>query len=313
VAEVDLEAIRARAEAATPGPWQHVDYADPEGQPLTGDGQRSTFMGCGSVITMAERVMGGDICAPNGDLYPRSGYSPDADMAFIAAARSDIPALLAKVADAQEANSDLAADVHRLEREVESLRRQVAEARERILDIDAHATPYGDLPDEPGWVGTYLVTAGALHRALGKIGHSAPSCSAEAERDDWAERYGRAVAKFDRAQVEIAELKRARAAERDVIEAAKELAGMVEMIASANPGAHHHPLVHKVAAAVDALASQPVAPAQCCDLHGRNCEPPSELCCWSCTEAGHPEHRDGSTCSAPDLSRPQPVAEEVDG
>jgi len=55
--------------------------------------------------------------------------------------------------------------------------------REHILDIDAHATPYGDIPDEPGLVGTYLVTAGALHRALGKIGHSAPSCEAELQRD----------------------------------------------------------------------------------------------------------------------------------
>jgi hypothetical protein len=53
--------------------------------------------------------------------------------------------------------------------------------RGHILDIDAHATPYGDVPDEPGWVGTYLVTAGALHRALGRIGHTAPKCAAEAE------------------------------------------------------------------------------------------------------------------------------------
>lgn len=52
--------------------------------------------------------------------------------------------------------------------------------RAALLDIDAHATPYGDIPDDPGWVGTYLVTAGALHRALGKIGHTAPSCAAEA-------------------------------------------------------------------------------------------------------------------------------------
>jgi hypothetical protein len=49
-----------------------------------------------------------------------------------------------------------------------------------ILDIDAHATPFGDIPDDPGYVGTYLVTAGALHRALGKIGHTAPKCQAEA-------------------------------------------------------------------------------------------------------------------------------------
>jgi hypothetical protein len=54
-----------------------------------------------------------------------------------------------------------------------------ADLRQHILDIDAHATPYGDIPGEPGWVGTYLLMAGALHRALGKIGHSAPKCQAE--------------------------------------------------------------------------------------------------------------------------------------
>jgi hypothetical protein len=43
-------------------------------------------------------------------------------------------------------------------------------------------------------------------------------------------------------------------------------------------------------------------PAECCDLHGRHCEPPSELCCRLCTEHDHPAHRDGSVCSAPDLS-----------
>lgn len=34
----------------------------------------------------------------------------------------------------------------------------------------------------------------------------------------------------------------------------------------------------------------------CCDLHNRNCEPPSELCCGDCTEGVHPNHADGSTC-----------------
>lgn len=72
-----VEARRARAEAATPGPWQHVDFHDGT--------EMSTFMGCGSVITLANDVMGGDIAAPSGDLYPRSGYSPKEDMAFIAA------------------------------------------------------------------------------------------------------------------------------------------------------------------------------------------------------------------------------------
>jgi hypothetical protein len=41
----------------------------------------------------------------------------------------------------------------------------------------------------------------------------------------------------------------------------------------------------------------------CCDMHGRNCEPPSELCCRDCSEAAHDtfpiRHADGSACSAP--------------
>jgi hypothetical protein len=41
----------------------------------------------------------------------------------------------------------------------------------------------------------------------------------------------------------------------------------------------------------------------CCDMHGRNCEPPSELCCRDCSEAAHDtfpiRHADGSVCSAP--------------
>lgn len=40
--------------------------------------------------------------------------------------------------------------------------------------------------------------------------------------------------------------------------------------------------------------------APCCDLHGRNCEPPSELCCWRCSEASHDmfpiRHGDGTVC-----------------
>jgi hypothetical protein len=36
--------------------------------------------------------------------------------------------------------------------------------------------------------------------------------------------------------------------------------------------------------------------AACCDLHGRNCEPPSELCCEGCSEAAHPRHAPGVPC-----------------
>ncbi len=34
----------------------------------------------------------------------------------------------------------------------------------------------------------------------------------------------------------------------------------------------------------------------CCSMHNEHCEPPSELCCGDCTEAAHPDHRDGSSC-----------------
>lgn len=41
---------------------------------------------------------------------------------------------------------------------------------------------------------------------------------------------------------------------------------------------------------------------RCCGLHGRNCEPPGELCCGDCTEADHPGHQRLGPCSNPDLS-----------
>ncbi|MEW2300249.1 hypothetical protein AB0958_09740 [Streptomyces sp. NPDC006655] len=51
-----------------------------------------------------------------------------------------------------------------------------------ILDIDAHATPMGlaDPNDPEGNPHHYAVTVGALHRALGKVGHTAAPCTAEA-------------------------------------------------------------------------------------------------------------------------------------
>lgn len=76
--------LHEHAEEATPGPWEHVDFANPTGQPLTSGGERSTFMGCGSVASMSERTPGVDVAGPNGDLYPRGGYSPFEDMRYIA-------------------------------------------------------------------------------------------------------------------------------------------------------------------------------------------------------------------------------------
>ena len=56
-------------------------------------------------------------------------------------------------------------------------------------------------------------------------------------------------------------------------------------------------------------AEDEMAYGPCCDLHGRNCESPADLCCWLCTEAAHVwdpvPHSDGSVCSAPGLSIPK--------
>jgi hypothetical protein len=54
--------------------------------------------------------------------------------------------------------------------------------------------------------------------------------------------------------------------------------------------------------AADYLVADPdkLRSGPCCDLHGRNCEPPAELCCQRCTEASHVTfphpHADGSRC-----------------
>lgn len=76
--------LRDRAEAATPGPWSHVDH-----------GKDGAFNGCGQVITWGEGVEGGDIAAPSGDLYPRGGYSPMEDMAYIATVHPGVGLALA--------------------------------------------------------------------------------------------------------------------------------------------------------------------------------------------------------------------------
>lgn len=139
------------------------------------------------------------------------------------------------------------------------LRAENERLRAHILDIDAHATPYGDIPDEPGWVGTYLLTAGALHRALGKIGHSAPSCDAEAMRDHLlAERDSQlkaARAVGDGAQQLCAENERLRAQVSSLRELESAARTWRACVAGLILGSHEKPLV----AAVDALPPTPPA------------------------------------------------------
>lgn len=109
--------LREHAKAASPAPWDHVDYHG-----YSAD--QSTFMGCGSIISMHPDTMGGDIAAPNGDCYPRGGYSPFEDMAYIALVHPPVALALADWLDETAA-------------EIASYAENFAEGVERTDDITA--------------------------------------------------------------------------------------------------------------------------------------------------------------------------------
>ncbi len=77
---LDLEAVKARCEAAKPGPWKwETKYVAPDPDP--GDGDRDLHGPSGPVAYYSQSAM----------------WCEDADAEFIAAARSDVPALVAEV------------------------------------------------------------------------------------------------------------------------------------------------------------------------------------------------------------------------
>ncbi|WP_405019577.1 hypothetical protein OHV05_24575 [Kitasatospora sp. NBC_00070] len=83
-------------------------------------------------------------------------------------------------ARAENAEADRNAAIER----ADLLQTQVWDYRQRILDIDAHATPYDVREEDPeGSPRAYLITVGSLHRALGTVGQSAAKCDAEAKLD----------------------------------------------------------------------------------------------------------------------------------
>lgn len=100
--DLNLDKLRRLADDATPGPWEH----DPEGN-----------MGCGSVYTGDPHLFGGNIAEPSGDLYPRGGYDPKADMVFIAAARTAVPELIAEVERLRDRIVDCGHDLAAFERQ----------------------------------------------------------------------------------------------------------------------------------------------------------------------------------------------------
>lgn len=89
ITDEKLDQLEAMTKAATPGPWFH-DVDSPEA------------MGAGSVYTLSSGVEGGTIAQPADDPYPRGKYSPKDDMAFIAACRTAVPALIKEVRQLRE-------------------------------------------------------------------------------------------------------------------------------------------------------------------------------------------------------------------
>jgi hypothetical protein len=73
MSKLDLDAIRQRAEAATPGPWY---------------GFSSSWCVYNTPNSDGELIA---------DVYEYGGYPPDANTQFIAHAREDIPAMLDEI------------------------------------------------------------------------------------------------------------------------------------------------------------------------------------------------------------------------
>jgi hypothetical protein len=116
----ELATIEARANAATPGPWSTVDYSpcwviahDAEGSPA--------------------------VVAPQCPIGQAG--SDDADLAFIAAARSDVPALIAEVRRLLKENALL---TERFRDEYEGRNKALRERNEALRQQPPGETPLAD-------------------------------------------------------------------------------------------------------------------------------------------------------------------------
>lgn len=117
-ADLDLAAIEARAAAATEGPWRADDEHD----------ARNTGASPAWCVSTTK---------PNGDwkedLFYASGYQPneEADATFAAHARTDVPALIARIRELEGENAkidDLDEALRQRDREILGLRRELAKA-----------------------------------------------------------------------------------------------------------------------------------------------------------------------------------------
>lgn len=119
--DIDLDAIEARANAATEGPWwRREGYAEIEGQNY-------------AEVLIPGRVECGSYCY--GGTSTIDGDRLDADLAFIAAARTDLPAVVAALRGAL-AEVERWVDAHAvLAREVDELRRALGVENSLPADV----------------------------------------------------------------------------------------------------------------------------------------------------------------------------------
>lgn len=80
-----------------------------------------------------------------------------------------------RLTEAAERIAELEEDLSLANKATLELVKRGADLTNAILDIDAHATPLAQ--DEDGFAaGGYIVSVGAIHRALGVLGRSAGKC-----------------------------------------------------------------------------------------------------------------------------------------
>jgi hypothetical protein len=148
MSELDVDAIRARADAATPGPW------------ATDPSQCEVLINTPDYRTL---VLLGD--HDTRELHPQA----DADATFLAAAREDIPALLDEVErlranwhQIEQMFADAARSVDESVRAEQRLRSELRDARNDLLDVRGLLSPNGGdsvLPDDMADIGERVAPA----------------------------------------------------------------------------------------------------------------------------------------------------------
>ena len=135
MSDFDLDEIRARADAATAGPWRWRNS----------NGDVNLFGGGRSWVVMAFERMGMQRAQPvfrglDNLLYPagKENLYDFADAQFIAHARTDVPALLAEVDRLRAENAGLR----------ESMLKQMEHYENRLGHF---ALPYADSPGYEAW------------------------------------------------------------------------------------------------------------------------------------------------------------------